>query len=107
MGFWGVGFGVWSFGIQAFLGSSSNPNPHRRLRGIICSVGPTSGWCLVWLHTSSMITFPNNNPVSKKLVVNMVDNRFRVHWGAVKEPKLSYFIGETLFFIIYIPTMVT
>ena len=28
-------------------------------------------------------------------------------WVAVKELKLSYFIGETLLFTIYIPIMVT
>ena len=37
----------------------------------------------------------------------MTHEREGLNWVAVKELKLSYYIGETLLFTIYIPIMVT
>ena len=44
---------------------------------------------------------------AEKLRVAVKRKYTHIKWVAVKELKLSYFLGETLLFIIYMPIMVT
>ena len=68
-------------------------------------------------HSISPTASPNLNPIVLPCTVECKlffgsGNEFQIsgfNWVAVKELKLSYYIGETVFFhiYIYIPIMVT
>ena len=74
--------------------------------GVCCGfvVAHDSNKRLSWADLS--LTFSSQG---KKMWIPIVTSRPSpsINWVAVKELKLSYHIGETLLFTIYIPIMVT
>ena len=62
---------------------------------------------------SPKLTWNPKDPLQKRVYVGTLPGFhgvlevYKVNWVAVKELELSYYIGETLLFTIYIPIMVT